>query len=415
MRILFVTPKISWPLATGGHTRLWNMLQALKQMGEVDVVAFQEANRSILTQVYSGCREVVTLSKSWLEPTESQRRAYQSTQGRLSLLIGTGKPYCFVGPANQQLASWFARFVQAARYDVIWIERAVTAIALDWKDSRRTILDADNFDCVLGYHLLRSSAWYGAKVLNYLDVLKLAWWEWQLQRWFFRVIRCSEDDRQRLPHSRVAVVPNGTTIPPACPRTPGQRLLFVGPLRYGPNQIGIEWFLQSVWPQVRRAVPRAEIDIVGSNPSPWLLSRQGTDGISVHGFVRDLAPVWGKAAASIAPLLAGSGTRLKILESLSHGVPVVSTEIGAFGLHLGAQNGVLRADRPSDFASQCVELLLDCRKATSLGQQGRYAVTARYDWEKIHQRVQDVVREIAIRPPGDAEQLAVADHVVARY
>jgi glycosyltransferase involved in cell wall biosynthesis len=387
---------------------MWNMLQGLKQAGCVDVVAFQDTDSAKLAQLYAGCNEVVTLSKSWLTPTALQRRAYQSTRGRLSLVLGTPKPYSYAGPSNQRLMSWFARFVRSGRYDIIWMEKAATAVALGWKDPRRTILDGIDFYCVLEFHLLRTSAWYHAKVLNYLDVLKLAWWEWQLPRWFARVVRCSEADRRRLPHPNVVVVPNGTSIPPACPRAPGQRLVFVGALGYEPNRAGIEWFLKEVWPRVRRAVPSAELDAVGNNPSPQLLSRHGTEGVHVHGFVSDLTPVYERAAGSIAPLLAGAGTRLKILESLSRGVPVVSTQLGAYGLDLGAQDGVFLADRPEDFASRCVELLLDSRKANSLGQRGREAVAACYDWEKIQRRVQDIARAVALRPRGAAYPVAPA-------
>lgn len=400
MRILFVTPEIGWPLSTGGHIRLWNVLQALKQMGPVDVVAFQEADPATLAGAFAGCRKVVTLSKRWLNPTEAQRRAYQSTRGRLSLLLGTAKPYTYAGPENRGLARWFAELVQGGGYEVLWFCRAVTAVALGWKDPRRTVLDGDNFDSVLEYHLLRGSPWYGAKVLNYLDVLKLAWWERQLPRWFARVVRCSDEDRRRFPHANVVVVPNGTTVPPAAPRKPAQRLLFVGTLGYEPNRAGVEWFLQEVWPQVRRAVPGAELDVVGPGPSSGLLARHGCDGVCVHGFVKDLAPLWGRAAASVAPLLAGSGTRLKILESLARGAPVVSTHLGAFGLDLGAEDGVLRADPPAEFAARCVELLQDGRKADALGRRGREAVAARYDWESIQRRVQEIARAVARRPRG---------------
>jgi glycosyltransferase involved in cell wall biosynthesis len=395
MRILFVTPPIDWPLREGGHIRLWNTLQALKQLGELDVVVFQPAHASYTDTVFEGCRQVFPRSDRWLHFTRSQARAYDRTIGRLCLLLRTPRPFRYVGPNNGRLARWFRRLVEAGRYDVIWIAKAVTAVALRWRDTRRTILDADNFDYVLNYHLLRSSGWYGAKVLDYVDVLKMAWWERRLPRWFARVVRCSEADRARTPDWNVVVVPNGTRLLPIAERDPVKRLLFVGSLGYEPNRAGLEWFLERIWPLIRRAVPEAEVDVVGGKPAPRLLSRHGNDGILVHGFVEELGPLWRRAACSVVPLLAGSGTRLKILESLSRSVPVVSTTLGAYGLDLGAEEGVLRVDEPAAFAAECTRRLLDIPESRILGERGREAVAMLYDWDRIHETIRRLVREVA--------------------
>ena len=234
-----------------------------------------------------------------------------------------------------------------------------------------------------------------AKVLNYVDLLKMAWWDCELSRWFARVVRCSEADRRRVSNQNVVVVPNGTCLRPIAEREPARRLLFVGTLGYEPNRAGLEWFLKQIWPLIRQAVPEAEIDVVGGKPSPWLLSRHGNDGILVHGFVEELEPLWRRAGCSVVPLLAGSGTRLKVLESLSQRVPVVSTTLGAYGLDLGAEEGVLRVDEPSAFAAECTRLILDIPTNRTLGERGREAVATLYDWDRIQETIRSLVREVA--------------------
>jgi glycosyltransferase involved in cell wall biosynthesis len=394
MRLLFVTQHIDWPPSGGGEIRQWNTLQALAKCGELDAVIFQPG-RPVPAEVYAACRRVHVQDTKWLKFTPHQDRAYRSTLGRLGLIAGTRKPLLYLGPENKQLARWFAGLVAEGDYDVIWISRALAAMALDWRDPRRTILDGADFDCVLNYHLLRSSSWYGAKILNYVDVLKLAWWERQMTRWFARVARCSEIDQRLMPSSNVAVVPNGTWVPPDRERAPGERLLFVGTLGYEPNRAGLEWFLERIWPRVRQSLPWAEVDVVGNHASERIQARDGTDGVRVHGFVRELEPLWDRAALSIAPLLAGAGTRLKILESLAHGKPVVSTSIGAFGLDLGADEGVYRADDPEEFARRCVDLLMDVPASLAPGRRGKQAVASRYSWDVIQQKIQGLVREVA--------------------
>jgi polysaccharide biosynthesis protein PslH len=395
LRLLYVTPEIAWPLMEGGHLRLWNVLQALQKLGDLDVVVFQPLGKPLAEQVYRNCRRVYPLDGQWLQFTGPQQRSYHNTLGRLTLFAQTFKPFRYLGDDRRWIPKWFARLVRQERYDAIWMAKAMTAVRLDWSDPRRTILDGDNFDCVLNYQLLRNSAWYGAKVFNYLDVVKLAWWERQLPRWFARVARCSEADRLVMPARNVVVIPNGTAISDYLTRKPALRILFVGSLGYAPNQEGMQWFLKNIWPRLRRQLPEVEIDIVGGQPGEWLLNQHGRDGIRVHGFVKDLRPFWESATLSVVPLLAGSGTRLKILESLSYGVPVVTTSIGAYGLELDAEVGVIRADEPEPFAEQCIAMLQDEARNRACGQRGRELVAEHYNWDRIQERIQALVHQVA--------------------
>ncbi len=203
-----------------------------------------------------------------------------------------------------------------------------------WKDRVRTILDGDDFDSVREFTLLRNSAWYGAKVANYLNVLKLALWERALPRQFAVVARCSEADRRRLPFKNVVVLPNGAEIPKHCIEKSdcGNRVLFVGSLGYAPNSNGLMWFIENIWPMIRAARPGTLFDIVGGGVPAAIANLNGQNGISVHGFVTDIKPFYQQCSLSIAPLLAGGGTRLKILESLANATPVVATTLGHMDL-----------------------------------------------------------------------------------
>lgn len=395
MSILFVAPSLEWPLHFGGDIRRWHTLQALLSCSTVDVVTFQSQGLQN-QQAFEGCRRVTRLSRKWLSPTARQRRAYESTLGRCGLLARESRPFQFLGPRNTALAGWFSRWVAAEKYDAVWISKANCAIALGWNDPARTILDADDFEYVREYHLLRSTPWYGSKVLNYANLVKLRPFERTLTQKFARVIRCSEDDRLRQPERNVVVIPNGATVPHPLPdRAPEQRVLFVGALGYAPNAFGMEWFLKTVWPQIRQECPHAQLDIVGGGASGWLQAQSGAAGIHVHGFVEHLTPFFQRAALSIVPLLAGGGTRLKIPESLAYAVPVVSTTIGAFGLDLGENEGVMRADQPSDLVRCCCRILREPIQSLAAAQRGRRSVEERYSWDRIRQRIAGLAAEVA--------------------
>lgn len=396
LRTLFVAHELEMPPKFGGQIRQWNILRALKECGEVDVVTFLPQESEPASALISECRNVFRVPRHVLKLTEKHQSLYESSVGRLYLTLSSVRPYQYLGQSQSGLAEWFRKLVAENRYDAIWVSKACLAIALGWRDSTRTILDGDDYEYVREYMLLRNEPWYGAKVSNYLNVVKLALWERTLPRWFARVTRCSEADRRRTRAGNVVVIPNGAEFPgtPAR-RNPERRALFVGDLGYPPNTQGITWFLENVWPQVRRYCPTAQLDIVGRLPPEAALRRDGSEGIRVHGFVEDLTPFWERAGVSVVPLLSGAGTRLKILDSLSHAVPVVTTGVGAYGLDLGESEGVFVQDSTTDFSARVVELLCEPARGMSLALGGRESVAARYNWADIRERIQDLTREVA--------------------
>ena len=135
---------------------------------------------------------------------------------------------------------------------------------------------------------------------------------------------------------QVAVIPNGVDLaefsPGAMPEA-SPTLLFSGLMSYYPNQQGIRWFVNDVFPLVRRRVPRARLVIAGAAPPRWLQLLAG-DHIEVTGYVPDIRPYIERASVVIAPLMIGGGTRVKILEAQAMARPVVSTSLGAEGLDL---------------------------------------------------------------------------------
>lgn len=396
MRTLFVAHELEMPPKFGGQIRQWNILRALKECGEVDVVTFLPQESTPASALIAACRSVWPVPRHFMTPTERQRSLYASSVGRAYLTLSSLRPYQYLGPGRGELAAWFRQLVAENGYDAIWISKACLAVALGWRDTTRTILDGDDYEYVREFMLLRSEPWYGAKICNYLNVAKLALWERRLPRWFARVTRCSEADRRRTRSHNVVVIPNGTDISQTpVERRPERRALYVGDLGYAPNATGMIWFLEKVWPHVRRLCPDIGLDIVGRLAPEPVQRRDGTEGIRVHGFVNDLTPFWERAAVSIVPLLSGSGTRLKILDSLSQTVPVVSTVIGAFGLELGEPEGVFVRDDPEEFGVQVVRLSQNPAGVSPSAARGREVVADRYDWARIRQKIQHLTQEVA--------------------
>jgi glycosyltransferase involved in cell wall biosynthesis len=181
----------------------------------------------------------------------------------------------------------------------------------------------------------------------------------------------------------VEVVPNG--VEPVVGRDSGPardgRLAFIGAMDWFPNQDAVRWMVDDILPLVRKRTPRVTLTLAGRNPPRWM-KRLSADGIRVTGTVEDVSPYLREAAVCVVPLRIGGGTRLKILEALAAGKPVVSTAVGAEGLDLRPGEEIVIADSARDFAEQVAGLLEDKPLRERLAAAGRRAAK-RYAWDSI--------------------------------
>ena len=197
------------------------------------------------------------------------------------------------------------------------------------------------------------------------------------------------------------VVPNGVDLARYAfrpERAAGEVVFFVGDLTWPPNADGVRWLRERVWPLVRRARPEARAEILGRGAPADLRSRAGPDFLLL-GEGTDTRPHWARAAVAVAPVRAGGGTRLKILEAAACGVPVVATTVGAEGLELAAEREILIRDDPAAFAAAVAGLLAIPEAAILQAEAARARVEALYDWKRIGL---ELARELSRRAGGRA-------------
>ena len=185
--------------------------------------------------------------------------------------------------------------------------------------------------------------------------------------------------------SNMRVVPNAVDVdefvPPAGLRST-KDLLFIGNFDHLPNQDALDYLMTDIWPTVRRRVPDAALKIVGARAGELVYRYDGRDGVSVVGEVPETVPYYQSCAAMVAPIRAGSGTRLKILEALACGAPVVTTTIGAEGIEGVPGEHFLIDDTTAGFADAIGRVLEDAALRTRLSEAGRRLVERRYSWQQ---------------------------------
>jgi glycosyltransferase involved in cell wall biosynthesis len=183
----------------------------------------------------------------------------------------------------------------------------------------------------------------------------------------------------------VDVIPNGVDTHALRPLPPAEgppALVFVGSMMYRPCVDAAVWLVREILPLVRRTHPDVAVWIVGRGPVPEVTALAG-NGVFVTGEVEDVAPYYRRATLAVAPLRAGGGTRLKILEAMALGRVVVSTTVGAEGLRVDDDTHLAIADDAQSLANAIVALLNDHDHRDRLARAARALVEAEYDWDRI--------------------------------
>jgi glycosyltransferase involved in cell wall biosynthesis len=213
----------------------------------------------------------------------------------------------------------------------------------------------------------------------------------------------SEVDRaemqRRAPKGRLVVASNGvdpdTWIENI--RFSSGAVLFVGHLAYLPNVDAVSWLLEEIWPRVRRIRPGAKLIVAGRDPSPVVqASVAQAEGVELIASPASMDAVAARASITVAPLRLGSGTRLKILESMAWGLPVVSTERGAEGIEARNEEHLLLRDEPQEFAEAIVRLLSDEAAWSRLRAAGAALVREQYSWDKVFEPLEEALQQLIL-------------------
>lgn len=306
-------------------------------------------------------------------------------------------------PADGSLIKYYpvlTQLLKEKKFDAIILENMATLNAVKiirrYDKKVKIIYNAHNVDTNLAKAAFDRKEITSNEMKSYRDV------ESNLYKKVNAIFTCSNDDKDIFDQMnngrlKIAVVPNGVNVPEkkynaAVNEQIPRFLLFCGSLSSIPNAEGLHWFCKKIWPQILQAFPGLKLLVVGIGKLPEKYSGvYSTLSIEFTGAVDDVKPYYNKAAVSIAPLLTGSGTRLKILEAMGMGVPVVSTSIGAEGLDYTDGQNILIADNEIEFAEKVIHLLAKKEQRLRLQQNARTLVKSNYDWNVIGDSMAEIL------------------------
>lgn len=381
MNILFLSTWFPFPPDNGSKIRVYHLLRALAQRHEVTLVSF--AWDTAQPQTPDGLPFCQTTHVLPCDPF--QRSTFAQATRYLSLAPVVTRPI----PEMQRLV---ARVLAETAFDAVIASTEVTATyALQTSGATARILEEHNSFSRMMEDRYRAAPHPLQRLNHWISWQKTRRYEAALFRKFSQIVMVSEEDRlacEHLPgqHTPVAVIPNGVDCAHHRPGLADVRpntLIYNGALTYSANYDAMQYFLAEIYPRIRQALPQVTLRITGSTKGVDLSGLQLDESVHLTGYVEDIRlPVAGSAVC-VVPLRQGGGTRLKILEAMALGTPVVATSKGAEGLDVADGEHLLIADDPAAFAEAVLRVLRDPALRKRLALNARGLVESRYDWETI--------------------------------
>lgn len=306
---------------------------------------------------------------------------------------------------------------QSGCFDVVVVDGLSGALSFEGWDKQRLI------PAVLIQHTVESVMWKRVAAFQRHPVMflfyhemarRLRYREPELCRLFDGVTAISDIDAQHMRQvygltQPVVKVPIGASAdsqelsPAVLTNSDPPIIAFVGGMNYQPNADAAFWFIEKVLPVIRETRPDVRLRVIGRDP-PSALRRLAvkSEGIEVTGTVEEVLPLLRECVMLVVPLRAGSGVRLKIMESLSAGLPIVSTRIGAEGLPLEDGADLLMADDAPAFAKAVLRLLEDPELRQSLAEKGRQRALADFSWHESAARLFSLIASLHEKPDATA-------------
>ncbi len=389
MRILFLSAWRPLPADNGSKLRILHLLRGLARQHEIDLLAFspeppgEDALRGLRT---------ICASVELVPETPFAGRAV----GRVAGLFAP-QPRSIIANHSPAMAGAVRRRA-GERYDLVIASQLHMAPYAHLGPDAPVILE--EIELAMLHEQFRAQRRLRGRLRYGLTWLKTSRYVASLLRRCAGATVVSARELALLyplssPSVRLAVVPNGVDLASCAgefgPPEP-DTLIYPGALSYDANRDAVAYFVSAILPRVRAARPGVRFRVTG-RVTPDHAAALAAPGVEFTGYLLDIRPAVAGAWAEVVPLRQGGGTRLKVLEALALGTPVVSTGKGVEGLELEPERDVLVADTPEAFARQTVRLLGSPELRAQLAANGRRAAE-RYDWQGSVQALDDLIEDV---------------------
>lgn len=388
MNILIISPSLPYPPASGGALRVYSLLRGLREAGhQITLFALDDSGLNPAdTPLSALCAHLEVFSLP--QRTKSQRLKTLVTSRQADLAQRLYSP---------ELDKRLREILSTEQFNLIQCEALETAcylpIAREAHPTAKLCLDTFNAEyqlqrVIAGIDAHEPKRWPMA-FYSWVQAGRIAQYEREMCALADFVIAVSPEDAELLrpfrPDGRVSVLPSAISVGDYTGDFPTislgmNGLVFTGKMDYRPNVDAALWLVNEILPLIRQHIPDATVTLVGQQPSARLDGLRAIEGVYITGKVESVVPYLRGAAAYVAPLRMGSGTRLKLLEAMAAGSPIVATATAAAGLVPQATSAMRIADDAPAFAKAVIHVLSHPQQRVEMIHAGQAAVRKHYDW-----------------------------------
>jgi len=390
MKILMVSSFLPYPLTSGGHIRLYNLIKNLSNRHNITLICEKRdyQTEEDVDEIKKICTKVITVRRK--------------KQWSVSNILKTGfssDPFLLTGHKSEEMKSLIRDELVKTSFDLIHVETFYVLQNIP-KTFLPVVLAEHNIEYLV-YKKYSDLSLSFVRPFLYIDVVKIKRKEEAAWKKVDKLIAVSEVEKRLMKRRDVVLVPNGVDTKKFTFRNfekigNERKVLFIGDFRWLQNRDALEFILKEIWPRVIKELSELnkKIDlklwVVGKNIPDNLKKYESKDIIFEKNQKLETPEIFRRSYLLLAPLRAGGGTSYKILEAMSSGVGVVTTSLGIEGL--SAKNGthVLASESSIDLANCVVNLLTDSSLYRKLTHNARNFVEENYDWEKISVKLEKV-------------------------
>ncbi len=386
MKILFLSAWFPYPANNGSKLRIFNLLRGLSQTHEVILISFSDQPDPDTTELNKICSAVHIVP--W---EEKQLSSVNKLIARFS-----STPISFLQTHSQQMVDQIANALGHHEIDLVIASQIKTASYGKYFRGLPALFEEIELGVMYGEYV-DAKSWfnrirYGLTWFKHKRFLK------ELMKSYDFCSFASTEEKQLFhthvpwPDVKSKVIPNGVDVNQYVSyhdEVKPNSLIYTGAFGFYSNYEAMVWFVGEVLPLIQQQIPDVTLIITGDHKN---LPLPRNSAVTQTGFVEDIRPLVAKTQVSIAPLLTGGGTRLKILEAMALKTAVVATSKGAQGLDAESGLQCLIADSPAEFSAAVVKLLKDDEQRRLLEENGFRLAKSTYDWSAILPKFEEIIQ-----------------------
>lgn len=398
MKLLWAKAGGLLPPDMGGKIRSYNILKQLARRHEITLFTFYPEHPDDQHLAGNGFFSKIVAVPLPLPPRRSVGEYWQAAR-----MMAMGRPATIDKFLSTEVRRRYEELWASERFDLVICDFLVPGSLMHWGTPPPTILFTHNVEAQVWERHYKVTANPAMKAVCFLESRALGGAEKRYVQAADHVLAVSENDRaaflEFVGPERVTVIQTGVDTEYFQPSSEPERAgstVFTGTMDWLPNEDGVAYYAEKIFPLILREVPEASFWVVGRRP-PRRIQALASEAVTVTGAVEDIRPYLAKGAVCVVPLRSGSGTRIKIFEAMAAGKAVVSTTLGAEGLPVTHGENIILADDPADFARLVVDLLRDGERRTALGRAARRLVEENYGWPAVAAHFDEVMQAVVKR------------------